>query len=219
MHADFQDLLALRDGRPVDAELKQHVSQCAECDRELKQLTALKDSLRQLPSFEPPARAWTTIRAEASRQLLRRPSRAPFAALAATVIIAMLVLPLMHRTPGSNPGNFLISSTQTPTPANQESVGALVKRSQRLEAVLQVLPPRPQVERAGTSATIDELQNRIQMLDLQLSANTAGELQHDDARRLWGARVELMNSLVHVRYAEAAGNADLSEPSNNLGAI
>jgi hypothetical protein len=219
MHATFQDLLTLRDGMPVDAEFKQHVSQCADCNRELTQLVALKEGLRQLPACEPPARAWNAIHAEVNRQSPRRPSRAPFAAFAATVLIAVLVLPLMHRTLGSHSSNPVVSATQAPATASQDSVGVLVKRSQRLEAVLQVLPPRPQVERAGTSATIDELQNRIQFLDLQLSANSAGELQRDDAQRLWGARVELMNSLVKVRYAQAAGNADLSESSNNLGAI
>jgi len=129
-----------------------------------------------------------------------------------------LVLPMMHQTTVLPPGDSSITDNQGPLAAGADSVGTLMQRSQRLDAVLQVLPRRPQVERAGTSATIDELQNRIQMLDLQLSAAT-GEQHHDDARRLWNARVELMNSLVHVRYAEAAANADLSEPSTNLGAI
>jgi hypothetical protein len=170
----------------------------------------LKQQLRQLRQFEPPPGSWTHIRAELQRQTQLRPSRAPLVALAASVIIAVLVLPLIHRTSGTLPN----------APASaMPSVAMLVSQSQRLEAVLQVLPPRPLVERAGTSATIDELQNRIQILDLQLSANGKGELQLDDSQRLWNARVELMNSLVHVRYAEAAGSADLTEPSNTLGAI
>ena len=90
-------------------------------------------------------------------------------------------------------------------------------RSQRLDALLQILRRPAQVERAGTSATIDELQSRIQLLDLQLSATPKDQLPH--AQRLWSARVELMNSLVHVRYAEAAGSADISEPLNSPGAI
>jgi hypothetical protein len=218
MHADFQDLLTLRDGAPVDALLKQHVGQCADCTRELTQLLALKDGLRQLPVFEPPARAWSAVRDAVHRQPQARPSRAPIAALAASVMIAVLVLPLIHRNLGPFPGTAAVSAGQAPA-GTAKDLGALVVRSQQLEAVLQVLPPRPLVERAGTSATIDELQNRIQMLDLQMSAAPKGELQHDDAQRLWSARVELMNSLVRVRYAEAAGNADLSEPSINLGAI
>jgi hypothetical protein len=218
MHADFQELLAIRDGAPVDANVMQHMTLCAECSRELARLVALKNDLQELPSFEPPARAWAVIRGQLQRQPQHRPSRAPLLALAASVVVAVLVLPMIHRTPVLVPSDASVSANDQPTSDDKDALGALVRRSQRLEAVLQVLPPRPRVERAGTSATIDELQNRIQMLDLQLSAASEGE-HGNDAQRLWSARVELMNSLVHVRYAEAAGNADLSEHSTNLGAI
>jgi hypothetical protein len=207
MHADFQALLALRDGEPVDATLRQHVEQCTECTRALAQLAAVKHNLRQLPFFEPPAR-----RPAQRLAAQRRPSRAPMAALAASVAIAVLVLPLIHQAPR-------VARTAQRAPTREDPLNVLVDRSQRLDAVLQVLPPRPQVERAGTSATIDDLQNRIQLLDLQLSAASKGDLPSRDAQRLWSARVELMNSLVHIRYAEAAGSADLYEPSNTLGAI
>jgi hypothetical protein len=217
MHAHFEELLDIRDGAPVDAKVLQHTHQCADCSRELARLTALKSDLRQLPCFEPPARAWHAIRDQLERQPQRRTSRAPLFALAASVMVAVLVLPMMHRAPVLLPGDSSRIANQATGVAGSDSLGTLMQRSQRLDAVLQVLPRRPQVERAGTSATIDELQNRIQMLDLQLSAAT-GEQHHDEAR-LWNARVELMNSLVHVRYAEAAANADLSEPSTNLGAI
>jgi hypothetical protein len=218
MHAHFEELLNIRDGTPVDAKVVRHTHQCAECSRELARLTALKSDLRQLPSFEPPGRAFTAIREQLERQPQRRPSRAPLFALAASVMVAVLVLPMLHQAPVETPGDSSSSDNQAAGMPEMDSVGTLMQRSQRLDAVLQVLPRRPQVERAGTSATIDELQNRIQMLDLQLSA-PSGEQHHNDAQRLWNARVELMNSLVHVRYAEAAATADLSEPSNNLGAI
>lgn len=223
MHADFQELLAIRDGAPVDAMTARHARECPECSRELTRLAALKNELRQLPAYEPPERAWASIRSEMERRPLRRPSRAPLAALAASVALAVLVLPLMHHTPVLTPPDTSgpatsASATQLPAGDDKDGLGALMQRSQRLEAVLQVLPRRPQVELAGTSATIDELQNRIQLVDHQLSTVSA-DRPGTDARRLWSARVELMNSLVHVRYAEAAGNADLSEPSTNLGAI
>ncbi len=202
MHADIQALLALRDGESIDAQLKHHVEQCTDCSRALVQLGTVKHHLRQLPMFEPPAR----------RPRQRRPTRAPMAALAASVAIAVLVLPLIHQAPRAVNEAHQASNREDP-------LNVLVDRSQRLDALLQVLPPRPQVERAGTSATIDDLQSRIQLLDLQLSSTSKDELPRRDAQRLWSARVELMNSLVHVRYAEAAGSADISEPSNSLGAI
>jgi hypothetical protein len=210
MHANFQDLLALRGGLPVDAAIRRHVGECTQCTRELAKLSALKGSLQQLPSFEPPARGWAAIQTEVQRGSQRRASRAPLAAFAASVLIAVLVLPLIHRGSGS----MLV-----PAEPGAAALTALVQRSQRLEAVLQVLPPRPHVERAGTSATIDDLQSRIQLVDLQLSAGAKDELAQDQTQQLWNARVELMNSLVHVRYAEAAGNVDRSEQPINLGAL
>jgi hypothetical protein len=218
MHADFQELLAIRDGAPVDASVAQHAPECPECSRELTRLTALKNELRKLPPYEPPERAWASIHSQLERLPPRRPNRAPLAALAASLALAVLVLPLLHRTPVFTPSDTSASPSQLPPGDDNDGLGALMQRSQRLEAVLQVLPRRPQVELAGTSATIDELQNRIQLVDHQLSTASADQ-PGTDARRLWSARVELMNSLVHVRYAEAAGNADLSEPSTNLGAI
>jgi hypothetical protein len=218
MHADFQELLAIRDGIPVDAMVAQHALECPKCSRELTRLAALKNELRQLPSYEPPKRAWASISSQMERLPPRRPNRAPLVALAASIALAVLVLPLIHRTPVLTPPDTSASAGQQPGGDDKDGLGALMQRSQRLEAVLQVLPRRPQVELAGTSATIDELQNRIQLVDHQLSTASADQ-PGTDARRLWSARVELMNSLVHVRYAEAAGNADLSEPSTNLGAI
>jgi hypothetical protein len=217
MHADFQELLAIRDGAPVDAMVARHALECPECSRELTRLAALKHELRQLPSYEPPKHAWASIRSQMERLPPRRPNRAPLVALAASIALAVLVLPLLHRTPLLVPPDTSVSAGQL-RGDDKDGLGALMQRSQRLEAVLQVLPRRPQVELAGTSATIDELQNRIQLVDHQLSTASADQ-PGADARRLWSARVELMNSLVHVRYAEAAGNADLSEPSTNLGAI
>jgi hypothetical protein len=99
-----------------------------------------------------------------------------------------------------------------------EAIGTLITRSQRLEAILHTLPPRPNVERAGTSAAIDELQTRIQLVDSQLSDPIKSGLDRSQAQRLWSARVELLDSLVHVRYAEAASAGDWTH-SFNIGVI
>jgi DNA-directed RNA polymerase specialized sigma24 family protein len=100
--------------------------------------------------------------------------------------------------------------------SDDATIQSLVSRSQRLEAVLNTLPPRPTVERAATSVAIDELQTRIQILDQQLSA--AADDRHQ-TQRLWSARVQLMNSLIYVRYAEAARNGDRPDHSPAFGAI
>jgi hypothetical protein len=98
-------------------------------------------------------------------------------------------------------------------------IGSLVTRSQQLENILQRLPRRPTVERAATSATIDELQARIQVLDLQLSTVVKSDPDRDRAQRLWNTRVTLLNSLVSVRYAEAVSDGYRSVNPPDSGVI
>ena len=173
---------------------------------ELARLSRLKHELRQLPSFEPPEHAWPLIR-ERLERLPRRRLDGPWifvpAAVAAGLVATLTLLWMMHMDRGH--------------PGPDDAIQSLVSRSQRLEAVLNTLPPRPTVERAATSAAIDELQTRIQLLDQQLSA-AANDDGHR-TQRLWSARVQLMNSLVYVRYAEAARNGDRSDHSSTMGAI
>ena len=47
------------------------------------------------------------------------------------------------------------------------------------------------------------IEQRIAWLDFQLSSTPDGDLSEEQSRRLWRERVELMDSLVKVRYAEA----------------
>ena len=81
-------------------------------------------------------------------------------------------------------------------------VPELVARSQQLEGLLQKLPERPRIERVSTAAMIDTIEDRIQWLDFQLSDAPDSGLNEEQTRRLWRERVELMDSLVKVRYAD-----------------
>ena len=80
---------------------------------------------------------------------------------------------------------------------------ALIDRSRRLGMLLQSLPGRPEVVRAGTDNTIASLENSLAMVNYTLNqpdtALTSGE-----ARELWRSKVNLMDSLVKVRYTEAS---------------
>jgi|GEM_PF-2589289 len=75
-------------------------------------------------------------------------------------------------------------------------------RSQALEAVLDALPERPAVARADTSMPLDSLEFQVQWLDHQLSV-AGSQLPAPQAEALWRDRVEVMNSLVQLRYVEA----------------
>ena len=81
-------------------------------------------------------------------------------------------------------------------------VPELMAQSQQLEGLLQRLPERPRIERVSTAAMIDTIEDRIQWLDFQLSDAPDSGLNEEQTRRLWRERVELMDSLVKVRYAE-----------------
>jgi hypothetical protein len=81
-------------------------------------------------------------------------------------------------------------------------VPELVAQSRRLEDLLQQLPERPRIERVSTAAMIDTIEERIQWLDFQLSDAPDSGLNERQTQRLWSERVELMDSLVKVRYAE-----------------
>ena len=204
MHADFQELLAVRDGGPVDVCVEEHVASCVHCSFELTRLARIKHDLRQLPQFDPPA--WSAIRDRRQVTPARGLRRPWLSLIAASGMAAALVVALLVRLGGGHPASHLAAGA-APAPApsaaeHAEPLSTLINRSQQLEAVLRTLPPRPGVERAATCAAIDALQSRIQMVDLQLSGAPRGDA--DQARRLWSARVELLNSLVNVRYAEAA---------------
>jgi hypothetical protein len=209
MHAAFKELLNLRDGAPVAADVAQHVSTCAACQAQLGRLDELKRKLQQLPQYAPPPHVWRAIRAEMERASPRRSHRYAALSAAATVLIAVSLAVLQ----GPRHETAVHSENST------EAVTQLVTRSQQLEDLLQHLPPRPAVERAATSAAIDDLQSRIEMLDVQLSATAARDGDRENVRRLWDTRVQLLHSLIDVRYAESLRDVDGTYYSPYSGVI
>jgi hypothetical protein len=219
MHANYQELLSLRDGTPVGAEISQHVSDCERCHQHLAALEHITRGLRKLPQLAPSPQTWGLIREELHLQRgLRASSRWPFAAAASVLAagVALLAIWAAHQ-------HWTVSTTSALTSASaamgRDSIGPLVARSQELEQILRNLPQRPTVERAATAATIDELQTRIQELDYQLSNAMPSERERDQDQRLWSARVHLLSSLVYLRYAEAAQNGYRPARPSNSGVI
>jgi hypothetical protein len=58
----------------------------------------------------------------------------------------------------------------------------------------------------ATASTIAGLEDRIAFVDEQLAYSAAGRVPVPQRAALWSDRVELMNALVSVRYAEAQAN-------------
>ena len=69
--------------------------------------------------------------------------------------------------------------------------------------VLAALPARLAVERPVRRCRIDTLQAQVQWVDHQLSVSGAADAGAGSEERPWRERVEIMNTLVQLRYVEA----------------
>lgn len=205
MHASIDHLLSLRDGQPVDAATAAHVEQCARCSAELRQLRETQVKLQSLSLLDAPSSFQEIQRAMARPKAAPRRIVSPrlVAALAFVTLTAIFFVALRD---GTRPEVAEHKPVEQQTPAidviETARVPELVARSQQLEGLLQKLPDRPRIERVSTAAMIDTIEERIQWLDFQLSDARDSGLNEEQTRRLWRERVELMDSLVKVRYAE-----------------
>ena len=204
MHAGIDDLLKLRDGESPPAALA-HVRDCAHCQAELARLEALTADLRELPSTAVPPERWSAIKSALGPGAALRPdaSRRPGwflpAASAALVLVAVLFTLNTRRSASVEEGDTRAAATVPLTDSRQ----VLVAESRRLESLLATLPTESRLTRAQTAFTVADLEDRIQWVDYRLNlANEAG-LADEPAERLWRERVDLLNSLVAVRYAQA----------------
>ena len=204
MHASTTELLSLRDAEPVEARIAQHIERCGVCTRELQRLQAARRRLLALRQMDAPAEAWTRIEqtmrdARASRSVRRLTG----IAAAAIAVMGVIVFAIQSERAGRAALTAPLTAKSPASVVGQEHVAQLVARSQELEDLLQALPARPMIERVSTVATIDTIEQRIQWLDFQLSYAPEGSFDDAQSQRLWRERVELMDSLVKVRYAEA----------------
>jgi len=197
-----------------------HVAACQQCQRELGRLRALQAGLQGLPVLEPPAGAWDAIAqrhraARHSRTLSR--SWAWGGALAASLAVAAVLLALAGRAPeqalpqqaalGGGAGADTVARLAAAGTDNVAAADArlqtLMQRSAQLEQTLRAIPAGPQVVSAGTAGTIAALEDRVALIDYQLSLESESRLTPAQQQLLWRERVDLMNSLVQVRYAQA----------------
>ncbi|MBB6096564.1 hypothetical protein HNQ60_005486 [Povalibacter uvarum] len=204
MHADIQQLLSLRDGEPVDADVMRHVENCTVCGGELARLVRMQSRLQALPPIDPPAMAWERIDIRVREASSPQPRRVPWAiaaAVAVTVVSGLLVREV-DTVSETAPVAIVSTQEQSPPVATAIPLEALVAQSQELDELLLYLPQRPAVERVSMAATIDTIEQRVQWLDQQLSYASDTGLNEEQAYQLWRERVDLMDSLVKVRYAE-----------------
>jgi hypothetical protein len=202
MHASFEQLLNLRDGRDTGDGVAAHVCSCPECHATLDRLNIVTVALRKLqPRFEAPDR-WNAIVATASGSATEvsaprsRPGWLLPAASAALVVVAVL---LTFGDRGSPTPTAEEQSMTVPPTASREY---WLAESQRLESLLASLPAEPRVTRAQTELTVADLEDRLQWVDYRLNLASEAGLAGREADLLWRERVDLLNSLVAVRYAQ-----------------
>lgn len=162
---------------------------------------SLKD-LKTLPTLEPPANLEsTTLAAMASAAAATRPSSVDHRFARAAGWIAVIGLGALLTLSSLN-----IDDPVAPAPAtasSDETLYRLAEQSMLLEEVLAALPESRRVMRADTASTIVGLEDRIALIDAALySAEVdAGPAEYREA--LMRDRVEMMNALVNVRYAQS----------------
>lgn len=229
MHARIDELLSLRDGEPVDAGVAQHAGECQVCAAELTRLRQMQQRLQLLGSLDPPplapanqvslpAGSWSAGQGAGGRRIgwavaaglvlaiaismtVRTSGVAPERA-ATTSLPTQLPAPLSKGVPATPAAASAPSTVNPSTQRQPAALEQLVAQSQELDKLLQFLPERPSIERVAMAATIDTMEQRIQWLDVQLSYAPETGLNDSQAYRLWRERVDLMDSLVKVRYAE-----------------
>ncbi|MBA3562783.1 MAG: hypothetical protein H0W33_01985 [Gammaproteobacteria bacterium] len=201
MHARVDELLSLRDGEPVGAEIAPHVAACAACTQEMSRLRGLRRRLRALPAAARPAGTWDAIlgRAYPASAGRRRRQLAVFGT-AASILVAASTAWILRDVPAEAPAPAGEPAARI---ADEAMKPDLVRRSMALEDALRALDYQPGIVRGSTAGTIAEIEDRIALVDYQLTNATRSQLTHTQSERLWRQRVDLLGSLVQVRYAQA----------------
>jgi len=216
------DLLRIRDGEPVDANVRSAVEADPALLAELGRLTRVRRELEALPAFAPPPGAWPAIESRLAEQRVTRPAAGAYwllgAGLAACIAIAAIaVLPHVRPDTSSAPPATIVgnpaASRATPV-TGSATYASLVEQSARLERALDGLGPRSPIVRVGTAATIADLESSIDAIDTRLMF--AGQLGLDGADReaLHRRRVAVMNALWQVRYADQMRYVDAAFDNN-----
>ena len=171
---------------------------------------ALTRGLNELPETMPPRAVWHRIREQAEAEgLMQKPrSRRPSTwyvpgGIAAMFLMAALIVPRL--TPVEDTTFPVVPTTAPSNSAQVSALTALQVESRQLESDLRSIE-RPNVVRAGTQATILELEDRIAAIDYQLS-DPESQLAPEDEEVFWRERVRLMKLLVGLRYAQTQRTA------------
>jgi hypothetical protein len=154
--------------------------------------------LSVLPEFEPPVDGWAAVKAAQRRREVVESRRWPVA-VAAAVLLAVAGLAWQLQSTQ----RALVAVDSLPTDSAAVAEDPVRAQNAKLEALLAALP-EARVMRGSTAFTVSQLEDRLAFVDDRLSRITLEPNAPEHAERLWRERVELLNSLVQVRYADVA---------------
>jgi len=156
--------------------------------------------LAALADFEPPAPGWRAVVEAREAREARIDRRLPFALAAAVLVTATGLAWWLNSAQRA-----LTGDTDAPAQVGVPIAAEVRAENERLESILAALPEQHAM-RGSTAFTVAELEDRLASLDDRLSVVTLEPNAPERADRLRRERVEVMHSLVQVRYADAAGN-------------
>lgn len=159
----------------------------------LDTMNEVRSALRALPALTPPAGAWVGAQVKLAARDAGGAATPVRLAMAASLVAMLAAVMLWSGVPqGGAPAD-------RPAPLGAP-INDLVAENARLEAVLADLP-RPSTTRAGTAYAVAALEDRLAVIDDRLTAVSLQPAAPETTEELWRQRVNLMNSLVQVQYA------------------
>ena len=150
-------------------------------------------ALRDLPGFTPPGGAWAGAQARLARRAAGQPAAPARLAMAASLGVMLAAA----RIRGGLPQGEAPVDRAAPLGA---PINDLVAQNARLEALLADMP-RQSTTRAGTAYAVAALEDRLAVLDDRITTVSLQPSAPETTEELWRQRVNVMNSLVQVQYA------------------
>ncbi len=182
-HCSIQELLEVRNGEgSIGAKI--HVDECEECRDELDRLHQRVAALKALPAMRAPRDRWPLVR----KRLVEARQRVWWTRMgwAAAAAIAL--------TLGAN--GLVPWPAAAPDP--EAEIQTLVQQSAQLDSVLKTIEKQTRVVNGLRSVAIADLEDRLILLDAQLTPARRVSITEQQLRELLRQRVVLMDALVNT---------------------
>lgn len=166
--------------------------------------------LRELPEDAARPYDWHEFRRRAQAAPAAAARVADLRALAGVIVIALAVVATAIRFgAGSHPPHPPVAAVTADkeAPAAGGEASRTEPEASAAQQWLEKLPREPALVHVGTRAAVETLEDHIAQVDDLLTTERAGSAPAERLEALQRERVQLVNSLVQVRYAETLADA------------